>query len=386
MNAEPIVCTLRRNLAAKTLFLMMMTMGSIASAQTMNVWIGTGRSSLSKGIYLTQLNAEDGRLSDAKLVAEISGPGFIAKHPTKPMLYAVGALNGSDVLAAYAIEGSKESPSLRLASTAPIGDGGAAHVSLDKSGRTLFTAQYGSGSVAVFSTSEDGSVKARTQLVKHEGGSNAFPKRQESPHAHWTGTSPDNRYLFVPDLGLDAVVIYKFDATSGKIESHGQGKTPAGAGPRHMKFHPNGRWIYVLNELSLSVTVFEYDASNGTMSAKQTIPTVPSSLLEPELAKSCSEICVHPNGKFVYAANRGQDSITQFSIHPNSGELTEVTRVNIRAATPRNFNLTPNGDWAVVAGQLSNTLGLFAINPNQGTMLFQQVNVFAPTPICVVFD
>ena len=357
-----------------------------ANAETINVWIGTSKSALSRGIYHCQLNTESRKLSEPSLVAEMEGPGFLAKHPTKPVLYAVGGLGNVQVVAAFAIEGSPDKPRLRFVNSIPIGDGGAAHVSLDKTGKTLFTAQYGGGSVAVFSVMPDGKLIERTQLIDHLGGAKVVTDRQDVSHAHWTGVSPDNRFVFVPDLGLDQVVIYKLDAASSKIEAHGKGIVPAGSGPRHMKFHPNGRWVYVLNELSLTVTVFEYDATLGSMTPRQTIETVPAAELVGEIAKSCSEIRIHPNGKFAYAANRGHDSITVFSIDQGNGDLKFVQRVNPRCATPRNFNLTPDANWLLAGGQLSNTLGLFSVDSGTGRLTFQQQSVFVPSPICVLFD
>ena len=359
---------------------------STAEAQDINVWIGTGRSTLSRGIYHCRLNSIGGKLSEPTLAAEMDGPGFLAKHPTKPFLYAVGSLNNVPVVAAFSIEGSTDKPSLRFRNSIPIGDGGAAHVSLDKTGRTLFTAQYGGGSVGVFSVEPDGTLGEKTQLIDHQGGSRVVSDRQDASHAHWTGVSPDNRFLFVPDLGLDQVVIYKLDATTSKIEAHGSGILPPGSGPRHMKFHPSGRWIYVLNELALTVSLFEYDTNMGTMTARQTIETVPVAELEREKAKSASEIRVHPNGKFVYAANRGHDTITVFAVDQSTGELKFVQRENSRCATPRNFNLTQDAKWLLAAGQLSNTLGLFSVDADSGRITFHQTSVFVPSPICVLFD
>ena len=359
---------------------------SPATAETMNIWIGTGRSQLSRGIYHCQLNTNGGKLSEPTLVAEMDGPGFLAKHPTEPVLYAVGGLNNEQVVASFAIEGSVDKPTLRFLNLVPIGDGGAAHVSLDKTGKTLFTAQYGGGSVAVFSVKTDGKLLGQTQLIDHQGGSKVVADRQDASHAHWTGVSPDNRFLFVPDLGLDQVVIYKLDATTGRIEPHGSGIVPPGSGPRHMKFHPNGRWIYVLNELNLTVTVFEYDSNAGVMTPKQTVESVPAADLVREKAKSASEIRVHPNGKFVYSANRGHDTISVYAVDPANGKLSLLQIENPRCATPRNFNLTPDAKWLLAAGQLSNSLGLFSVDSDSGRLTFQQASVFVPTPICVLFD
>ncbi len=181
--------------------------------------------------------------------------------------------------------------------------------------------------------------------------------RQEAPHPHWTGVSPDNRFAFVPDLGLDKVVIYRLNSELSTLQPHGVAELPPGSGPRHMKFHPNGRWIYVLNELALTVTMFDYDATQGKMSAGQTIETVPGAELRTEKAKSTSEVRIHPNGKFLYAANRGHDTLTVFSIDGTSGQLSFVQRVNVRGSTPRNFNLSPDGKWLIAAGQLSKHAG-----------------------------
>ncbi|MEQ1826849.1 MAG: lactonase family protein [Pirellula sp.] len=357
-----------------------------AVAEVLNVWLGTGKSPQSQGIYHCSLDTSNGKLSDPKLVAEMDGPGFLAKHPTLAVLYAVGAIKNEQVVAAFAIDASTGKASLRLLNAVPIGDGGAAHLAVDRTGKTLITAQYGAGSVGVFSVNADGSIKERTQLIKHEGGSRVVSNRQDSPHAHWTGFSPDNQFAFVPDLGIDRVMIYRVDANQSKLTWHGEGVVPPGSGPRHMKFHPNGKWIYVLNELSLTVTVFDYDAANGKMTARQTIETVPAAELAQEKAKSSSEIRVHPSGKYVYSANRGHDTITGFEVNSTNGELKVIQVANARAVTPRNINLSPDGNWLLSAGQASHTLAAFSLDPSTGRIAFNQNCVYAPSAICVMFD
>ena len=351
-----------------------------------DVWIGTSRSKQSKGIYHALLNPATGRLSETKLVAEISGPGFLAMHPNGEHIYAVGSLDGQAVVAAYQVKRSRGQTALQFQNAVEIGDGGAAHVSIDSTGRTILTAQYGAGSTAVFSVNKDGSIKERTQLVKHKGGSKVVGNRQDAPHAHWTGFSPDERFAFVPDLGMDKVAIYKVDTAKSKIEQHGFGVVPPGGGPRHMKFHTNGKWIYVLNELDLSVTRFDYDAKAGTMTPQETVLTVPKDALAKEKFKSCSEIRVHPSGRFVYAANRGHDTVTVFSVDQSTGKLTFVERENVRGATPRNVNLTPDGRWLIAAGQDSSTLAVFEVNQETGELTYNRSNVSAPAPICVLFE
>ncbi len=370
-----------------TSWLVVLSMQSTTAAKEIDVWLGTSNAKPSKGIYHCTLNSENGKLSESRLVAEISGPGFLAQHPKVPMLYAVGTLEGAPSVVAYKIvKDDAGKPNLKLVNSAAIGDGGAAHLAIDATGKTLITAQYGGGSTGVFSLNDDGSINERTQLIKHEGGSRVVEGRQNAPHAHWTGFSPDNRFAFVPDLGLDKVVIYKVDAAGAKLTQHGYGEVPAGGGPRHMRFHTNGQWIYVLNELDLSVSVFDYDADAGTMKLKQTIPTVSKEDLAKEQFTSASEILVHPSGKFVYAANRGHDTVTVFAVDGRSGELSVVELEPVRGATPRNINLDPAGKWLLAAGQDSHTLASFAVNADTGALTYNRSVVTVPSPICILFD
>jgi 6-phosphogluconolactonase len=350
-----------------------------------DVWLGTSSSKPSKGIYHCTLNTVNGKLSDPTFVAEISGPGFLAMHPKLPRLYAVGSLDGKPCVAAYAINGKLETASLEFLNQIEIGDGGAAHLAVDPTGHTILTAQYGGGSTAVFSLNSDGSLKERTQLLEHISSTDASVSADIKSHAHWAGVSPDNRFAFVPDLGLDNVVIYQLDAAASKITPHGLGLIAPGGGPRHMKFHTNGKWIYVLHEIDLKVTIFDYNAQAGTMTAKQTIETVPRDELVKEKAKSCSEIRVHPSGNFVYAANRGHDTITAFLVNQETGELSLIERENVRGATPRNFNIDPTGKWLLAAGQDSHTLASFEVDQGTGELTYNSSIVHAPSCICVLF-
>ncbi len=356
-----------------------------AAQEKLDVWLGTSGHALSQGIYHTTLNLQNGKLANSTLAAEVRGPGFLAKHPTLDCLYAVGTLNGKPSLIAYAISTTASGKALTLINSMEIGDGGAAHLAVDATGRTILTAQYGGGSVAVFSLGDDGSIHQRTQLIEHTGGSNVRPN-QTSPHPHWAGFSPDNRFAFIPDLGKDEVVIYAFDAEQSKLTQHGSGILPPGAGPRHMKFHPDGKWIYVLNENDVSVTVFDYDVQAGSMTPRQTLPAVPKEQLAREQTYSASEIRVHPNGRFVYSANRGHDTVTAFRVDPATGELSVVEREHVRGARPRNFNLDPSGHWLLAGGQDSHTLSSFAVDQETGELMYNHSVIHSPSPICVLFD
>ena len=365
-----------------------MSLSSAATAEQIDVWLGTTtpRGGLSKGIYHARLNTDNGKITRANLVAEITSPGFICMDPSSRFLYSTGNQNGKPSVSAYAIEGTGNEKSLRLLNSVEIGDGGSAHVSVDRSGKALLSAQYGGGSTAIFQLADDGSIVKRTGLHKHSGGSGHVKGRQDKPHAHWTGTSPDNKFVFVPDLGMDKVVIWKLDPKNATLSEHGFGICPAGGGPRHMKFSVDGKYVYVLNELALSVTVFQYNAADASMTAIQTVPTLSEEVKAKENFNSASEIRVHPSGKFVYSANRGNDTITAFKVEPSSGKLSVIEVEPIRGGWPRSFAIDPSGKWLLAAGRDSNTVAVFQINPENGQLMYTRNVSMVPSPICVLMQ
>lgn len=350
-------------------------------AESIDVFFGTSGKE-TKGIYYSTFDTESGKLSAATLAAEIGSPGFLAMDSDQAYLYAVAATS-EPVVAAYKIgKGGKLTP----LNTEAIGDGGGAHISVHPSGKFLLTAQYGGGSVAVFPIKKDGSVGKRSQLIEHEGGSGIVENRQTSPHPHWTGYSPDGRFAFVPDLGLDQIIIYKVDEKKGSISKHGHAQSIPGGGPRHMRFSVDGRFIYLLNELSLSVTTFEYDTKAGTTRLVATEPALSTAAKSRQDFNSSAEILVHPNGRFVYSSNRGDDTVTLFWANEKSGELMAKDVENIRGAFPRNINLDPSANWLLAAGQHSNTVSVFALDQDNGEMEYQVGSVInVPGPICILF-
>jgi 6-phosphogluconolactonase len=361
--------------------------GSADAQELFDVWFGTStpRNGPSKGIYHGVFDASSGKLTGVELAAEIAGPGFLAKHPSGEMLYAAASDAGKPSIVAYRIVGPKGSQRLEKDSSVEIGDGGAAHVSVSHDGKVVLSAQYGGGSTACFLLDENGSLVKRSDLQQHSAGSGVVQGRQDKPHAHWAGTSPDDRFAFVPDLGMDKVVIYKLDTEAGKLTPHGYGVCPPGSGPRHMKFSPDGERIYVLNELSLSVTVFDYDSQAGTMTPIQTIETLSEAVKAKEAFNSASEIRVHPSGRFVYSANRGHDSITAFRVDPDSGKLSLIEVEPIHGAWPRNFNLDPTGRWLLAAGKNTNSVTIFRVDQKTGELQFTRDAVYVPQSICVLF-
>jgi 6-phosphogluconolactonase len=353
----------------------------ILMADTVDVFYGTSGKE-TKGIYHSTFDTESGKLGQPSLAAEIGSPGFLAMDADQSHLYAVGS-KGEPVVAAYKIgNGGK----LTELNTAAIGDGGAAHISVHPSGKFLMTAQYGGGSTAVFPINKNGSVGKRSQLIEHKGGSGVVEGRQDAPHPHWTGYSPDGKYAFVPDLGLDKIMIYKVDEKKGSISAHGHAQSVPGGGPRHMKFSKDGKFIYLLNELTLSVTTFAYNTKAGTTERRTTTPALSEDAKSRQEFNSAAQILVHPNGKFIYSSNRGDDTVTLYWANQKSGHLAAKDVENVRGAFPRNINLDPAGNWLLTAGQHSNTVAVFEVDQETGQMEYQVGNIInVPGPICILF-
>lgn len=347
------------------------------NAEKLDVWIGTSGNS---GIYYLTLDTETGKLSKPVKAAELPGAGFLVLNRNANKLYATGReKTGRGEIVAFEIS-KGDAPVLKRINSQSIPNGHhPTHINFDREFRYLMTAQYGGRSVTVFRMKDDGSIGELVESIEHQGGSKAVPGRQDSPHPHWIGTNISNDLVAVPDLGLDQVVTYKFDSSTGKLSTATPWKTPRGGGPRHMKFHPNGIHAYVLNELSLSVSVFEL-TDVGTKNI-QTIASLPQELKDKRL-NSAAEIRIHPNGRFLYTSNRGHDSISVFAIDEATGKLQEIQRVSIRGSWPRNFDLDAAGKWLIAAGSYSNTLALFEIE-RDGTLQFTRNIENLPGPICV---
>lgn len=260
------------------------------------VYVGTYTTKqASKGIYVFDFDAASGELKERGLAAESADPSFLAVHPNGKYLYAVnetGEFAGqkSGAVSAFAIDHS--TAKLKLLNQVPSGGAGPCHISLDKTGKFVLVANYDGGSIASFPIRDDGSLGSASSFVQHTG-SSVNKERQDAPHAHWIGASPDNRFVLAADLGLDEVLIYRFDATKGTLSPNESPfvKVSPGAGPRHFAFHPNGKFGYVLTEMAATVTAFSYDSAKGALSPLQTIATLPKEYSGPTEA---AELVVHP--------------------------------------------------------------------------------------------
>ncbi len=352
-----------------------------SAADAVPVYFGTGGPG-AKGIYRATFNPDNGKLTAADLVAEVGSPGFLALHPDRTKLYAVANFPGGPGAIGYTI---RAGGALEVINSAPTGDGGGAHIAVHPSGKFLLTAQYGGGSTALFPLAADGKLGA-AQLSKHQGGSGVVKPVQEKPHAHWVGFSPDGRFALVPDLGLDGIVIYRIDLAKPAIERHGFAASVPGGGPRHMRFSPDGKFIYLLNELSLSVTTFAWDMAAGTAQRLADVPALSAEVKRKEAMNAAAEILVHANGRFVYSSNRGHDTVTVYRADPATSALQVIQVQPVRGAFPRNIALSPDGAWLLAAGADSHTVAVHKVNPTTGELTYQTKSVITvPAPICIIF-
>ncbi len=253
------------------------------------------------------------------------------------------------------------------------------------SGKFLLTAQYGGGSVSLLPLDGEGKPGVAT-VTEHEGGSGVVEGRQKAPHPHWCGYSPDGKYAFIPDLGMDGIVIYAVDPDKATITRHGFAESVPGGGPRHMRFSNDGKFIYLLNELSLSVTVFSWDAATGKAERLSTTPALSEEVKAAESFNSAAEILVHPAGPYVYSSNRGHDTVTAYKIGEGGAALEVIQVQPIRGAFPRNINFDPTAKWLLAAGADSNTVAVHAVDPATGLLTYQRGSVInVPAPICILF-
>lgn len=346
----------------------------------LSLFIGTSTEGASEGIYRASLDLDSGVLSIDGLAATTENPNFMALHPTLDKLYAVGETAGRDgMVKAF----NSSASTLSETSSGPSGTGGLAHISVSPNGRVVAVADYGGGKVSILGLDSSGEIDpARVDVVQHQG-SGPNLARQESPHAHCAIFSPDGRFLFVADLGLDMILAYKVDYEAHKLLNADKPftTTKPGAGPRHFKFHPSGDFAFVINELNSTLSSFTYDKDTGALNDIETVST-----LDPDFdgESYCADIHVSSDGKFVYGSNRGDNSIAVFSFENSVLKLiqTESTGGN----WPRNFAIDPTGNFLVVGNRRSNDIALFNRNQQTGMLTRQGSMISQASPICILFD
>ncbi len=348
----------------------------------------TNAKTASKGIYRSRLDVATGQLSPAELAIAAKDPAFLAVHPKGDFIYAIDESSDPQRtpaagLTAYALD--PKTGALQLLNQQTSGDNGPCYLAMDHEGQSLLVANYGGGSASIVALQRDGRLGAVGAINKHQG-SSVNPARQAAPHAHAIVVSPDNHYAFVPDLGIDQIVTYRLDAAHAKFVplAAANPKLPPGSGPRHLAFHPNGHFAYVISELLCTMTAFRYAAPTGTLTSIQTISTLPPGESIPK-GTSTAEVQVHPNGRFLYGSNRGHDTIVVYAIDEKTGQLAYVENQSTRGQTPRHFALDPTGTWLLAENQDSGNVSVFRIDQKSGRLTPTGPLVDVPAPVCAVF-
>ncbi len=354
----------------------------------MFVYFGTYTGEKSKGIYRARLDLDRGTLSEPELAATVTSPSYLAVDPSRRRLFAANEMGKfgdkpTGAVSSFAIDGA--TGALTLLNQESSGGSGPAHVSVDRTGRTLLVANYGGGSVASLPIGADGRLGPAASVIVHKG-SSTHPKRQTKPYAHSINMDTANTFAYAADLGADRLFIYRLDPKTSAL-------TPAtppsvalapGSGPRHLSFHPGGRYAYVINELALTVTAFSRDAASGALTEVQTISTLPAGQAA-EAAFSTAEVVVHPSGKFLYGSNRGHDSLVVFAIDEAKGTLTLVQHVPTQGSTPRGFGIDPSGRYLLAGNQRSDSVVAFRIDRSTGRLTPTGQTLNVGSPVSVVF-
>jgi 6-phosphogluconolactonase len=349
------------------------------------VLVGTYTQGKSKGIYRCELDLATGKLSAPQLAAETVSPSFLAVHPSRRFLYAVGETDESadkktGTVSAFSLD--TKTGALQRLNRQSSGGIHPCHLVVDRRGKYVLVANYSSGNAAVLPIEEDGRLGERTALVQHTG-KGADPSRQAGPHAHSINLDAANRFAVVADLGLDKVFVYRFDSDKGLLSQNDPPSLELDpkSGPRHFAFHPNGRYGYVINEMASTVTALKYDAERGRLEKVQTVSTLP----QRRPRNSTAEVQVHPSGKFVYGSNRGHNSIAVFAVDAETGKLTPAGHQGSGIKVPRNFGIDPTGQFLLVANQDGDSILVFRIDPQTGALEATGEKVDVPKPVCVKF-
>jgi 6-phosphogluconolactonase len=346
------------------------------------LYVGTYTSGDSKGIYRFDLDLATGALTSAGAPTETANPSFLAFDPSRRFLYAVNETgeaptDPSGGVTAFSID--RVTGELTLLNRQSSEGAAPCHVTVDAAGRHAFVANYWGGTVAVLPIDSDGRLEPASAVVRHEGHG---PKpEQENPHPHSLNLDARNRYAFVADLGLDRVVAYEFDGKGGLVR-HDAGSVgvAAGAGPRHLAFHPDGRHAYVIDELDSTITRLDYDPERGVMKAVQRISTLPAGY---KGKNSAAEVAVHPDGRLVFGSNRGHDSIAIFTVDARTGALKAAGHQPTGGKSPRHFAIDPTGAFLLAANQLSDTIVVFRIDRATGHLTPVGEPVRVPRPVCL---
>jgi len=333
----------------------------------------------SKGIYEFRFDAATGKMSGLELAGATKDPSWVLVHPNGKYLYAANEMGKASTVSAFAIDHA--SGKLTLLNSLPALGEDPCHLSFDRTGKFLLSANYSSGNVVVYPILADGKLGEHTALQEDKGKAGPDTKRQDRSHAHWIATSENNQYVYVADLGLDQVLVYKFDPARGTLAADAAADFKPATGPRHVAFSRDHKYMYVLGELASTVTVFASDGAEKFRSV-QSVPMLPAGFSG---RNDAAEIEMHPSGKFLYASNRGHDSIVAYAIDAKNGTLTQIEDVPTGGKEPRHFAIDPTGTFLLAENQNSNTIVEFRIDPTTGKLTPTGETLTVPSPICISF-
>ncbi|MFP4500518.1 MAG: lactonase family protein [Candidatus Hydrogenedentota bacterium] len=362
------------------LLIPLLTAAAGDTPDTWRVYAGTYTGGESEGIYTFTLDAATGEPGPVALAAGTENPSFLALHPAAPVLYACGRTERGGMVSAFRM--TDDRGALALLNDAPSEGKGPCHVDVAPSGKHVAVANYSDGTMAMLPVDSEGALAPACATHTYTG-SGPHPTRQQAPHAHAVNFGPENTVLYVTDLGTDRVHRHHYDAQAGTLEP---ADPPAvhlapGAGPRHLAIHPTGRFAYVVNELDNTVTALARTESGG-LEIIHTIGTLPGDF---NAENTTAEILVHPSGKYLYASNRGHDSIAAFAIAPQTGRLTAIGHTPTGGQTPRNFNIDPAGRFLLAANRNTDNIVVLRVDTDTGVLEPTEHEVSMPTPVCVLF-
>lgn len=330
------------------------------------------------------MDSRTGELSYVETVPGIVNPSFLVADADGRNLYAVSEVENPDdqedsCITAFAI--NPASGGLKFLNKRPTHGFLSCHLAIDRSGKFVIVANYETGNLAFYPLTKDGGAGEALTVIQHHGRSQ-YPSLETGPHAHAVKIDRNNRFLYVPDLGMDKVMIYRLDTDSGTLEANDPpfAAVAAGAGPRHFDFSPDNHFAYVINETNSTVTAFAWDEHSGSLDEIQTISTLPSDFSG---TNYCADIHVSASGKFLYGSNRGHDSIAIFEVDRGNGKISLIGHESTQGKTPRNFTIDPTGKFLLAANQDSDNIVSFRIDPESGFLKPTGQIVAVPNPVCL---
>ena len=348
-----------------------------SNARTVRVFVGTYTQTTSKGIYVYDVDTDTGVMEYVSHVGGITNPSFLCLTPDARFLYAVGETGDPHGgVFAYAVDASGTLAPLNSQSS---GGAGPCSIDVHRSGKAVLVANYGGGSVSSFPVNDDGSLGEAASVIQHTG-SSVDQSRQQEPHAHMIRHDLDYNFVFSPDLGTDKVMIYALDPDTAVLTPHGEASVPPGSGPRHIEFHPNRRFAYVINEMGNTVTAFAYDGAAGALTAMDTVTTLPEGYDE---VSHTADIHITDDARYLYGSNRGHDSLAMYAVDGDSGRLSLLGIVPTGGENPRNFGIDPTGSFVLVGNQSSDTVTYHRLDSDTGLLHLSGVVADIPMAVCL---